>query len=245
MQDILRTQVDGLDQVLGGGIPKGSLVLVCGTPGTMKSTLCFTTMYHNAVQGEKGLYISLEQDGEHLRRSMGKLGMTEAEERVYVLDLGMLRKELGEKEAKKDWVNMLIDVTRTAVQEDRYTMVTIDSLEAFYAIAGLENPRREMFHLFTQIKDLGVTTFFISEVPVGSKTITRFGEDFLADGILLLQHFEIGETDVQLRLRCVKMREMNVQHGYYAVHHDGSRFLVSQVLSRRRRARAEEPEEEP
>lgn len=235
MEGILQTHVEGLDAILGGGIPSGHLVLVCGTPGTMKSTLCFTTMYHNAVHGGKGLYISLEQDGEHLLRSMVKLGMTEAHERVQVLDLAMLRRELGEKETKKDWVRMLLTVARHAVQEDRYTMVTIDSLEAFYALAGLENPRREMFHLFSHIKEIGVTTFFISEIPIGSRSLTAYGEDFLADGILLLEHFDVGETDIQLRLRCVKMREMSQQHGYFAVHHDGNRFLVSQVLSRQRR----------
>jgi KaiC/GvpD/RAD55 family RecA-like ATPase len=235
MDSVLKTHIEGLDAVLGGGIPRGHLVLVCGTPGTMKSTLCFTTMYHNAAQGRKGLYISLEQDGENLLRSMKKLGMTEAEERVHVLDLSMLRRELGDKERQKDWASMLVDVTRHAVAEDRYGMVTIDSLEAFYALAELGNPRREMFHLFTRIKELDVTTFFISEIPIGERQLTKYGEDFLTDGILLLEHFDVGETDVQLRIRCVKMREMRQQHGYFAVSHDGKRFLVSQVLSHRRR----------
>jgi len=242
MDDVLETHIEGLDVILGGGIPRGHLVLVCGTPGTMKSTLCFTTMYHNAALGRKGLYISLEQDGEGFIRSMKKLGMPEAEERVHVLDLAMLRRELGEREKQKDWASMVLDVTRHAVQEDRYGMVTIDSLEAFYALAELTNPRREMFHLFARIKELGVTTFFISEIPIGERQLTRYGEDFLTDGILLLEHFEVGETDVQLRLRCVKMREMRQQHGYFAVSHDGSRFLVSQVLSHRRR-RGDHPED--
>ena len=235
MDEILKTQIDGLDAVLGGGIPRGHLVLVCGTPGTMKSTLCFTTMYHNALRGGKGLYISLEQDGEGFLRSMMKLGMKDADERVNVLDLAMLRRELGAKESQKDWATMLVDVTRHAVQEDRYGMVTIDSLEAFYALAGLTNPRREMFHLFTRIKELGVTTFFISEIPIGERQLTKYGEDFLTDGILLLEHFDVGETDVQLRIRCVKLREMSHLHGYFALNHDGKRFLLSQVLSHRRR----------
>lgn len=245
MDDIVPTRIDGLDQVLGGGIPRGHLVLVCGTPGTMKSTLCYTTMYNNAVEGEKGLYLSLEQDGEHFRRSMAKLGMEDnGDNRVYILDLGTIRRELGENETKKNWTQMLVDIAHQAVREDRYTMLTIDSLEAFYALANLENPRRELFHLFNEIKELGVTVFFITEAPIGSKVLTRNGEDFLADGMLLLEHFEVGETDVQLRLRCVKMRQMGHASGWFAVHHDGTRLLVSQVLSRRRRA-LPEPDESP
>ncbi len=245
MEEFVPTRIDGLDPLLGGGIPKGSLVLVAGTPGTMKSTLCYTAMYHNAVHGEKGLYISLEQDGEHLRKSMARLGMEDnGDNRVYILDLSTIRKELADREAKKNWTRMLVDIARQAVQEDRYTMLTIDSLEAFYALASFENPRRELFHFFNEMKELGVTTFFITEVPIGSKVLTRYGEDFLVDGVVFLQHVEVGETDVQLRLRIVKMRNTGHQTGWFAVHHDGQRFLVSQILSRRRRPHGEADEAE-
>ncbi len=231
MHEVLRTHIEGLDRILGGGIPRGHLVLVCGTPGTMKSTLCFATMYHNAIQGQKGLYISLEQDEEHLRRSMAKFGMeNNGDDRVYILDLGMIRRELADREVDKNWVRMLLDVAQQAVREDRYTMVAIDSLEAFYALANLENPRRELFHFFTAMKELGVTTFLISEVAMGSNTLARFGEDFLADGIILLQHVAVGDADIELRLRCVKMRDMHHEPGYFLFHHDeGGRFLVSPV----------------
>ncbi|MFQ5553017.1 MAG: RAD55 family ATPase, partial [Thermoplasmata archaeon] len=46
------TFVEGFDQALGGGIPEGSVVLVCGTPGTMKTSLVFSVLYHNVR--EKG-----------------------------------------------------------------------------------------------------------------------------------------------------------------------------------------------
>src|SRR3989304_4529065 len=110
MEDLIPTRIDGLDQVLGGGIPRGHMVLVAGPPGTMKSTLGYTAMYNNAVHGQKGLYISLEQDGEHFRRSMAKLGMEDnGDNRVYILDLGTIRRELAGRGAKKDWSRMLID----------------------------------------------------------------------------------------------------------------------------------------
>lgn len=235
----MHTHIDGLDRVLGGGVPKGHLVVVCGTPGTMKSTLCYTIMYGNATDGQKGLYISLEQDGEELRTAMSRLGMpNDGDERVYILDLSTLRRELADREEGKDWAQLLLDVARHAVREDHYTMVTIDSLEAFYALANLENPRRDLFHMFDELKELGATTFLIAEVPIGSKMPTRWGEGFLADGLFLLRHFDVGETDIQLRLRCVKMRRMDHAPGYFALHHDGSRFLVSHVISRRRRGEA-------
>jgi len=98
----------------------------------------------------------------------------------------------------------------------------------------MENPRREMFQLFTALKELGLTTFLIAETPFGSNTLTEFGEDFLADGIIQLRHVEVGETDVQLRIRIVKMRMMRHVHNYLALTHDGERFVATPVLGRKK-----------
>src|SRR5881398_1497039 len=65
---LLQTYVDGLDRVLGGGIPKGSTVLIAGTPGTMKTSLILWMMQENGrAHGVKSLYISLEQDMDSLK----------------------------------------------------------------------------------------------------------------------------------------------------------------------------------
>src|SRR5205809_7017855 len=73
---ILQTYVDGLDRVLGGGIPKGSTVLVAGTPGTMKTSLILWMMHENArAHGTKSLYVSLEQDMDSLKAGAARMGM--------------------------------------------------------------------------------------------------------------------------------------------------------------------------
>ncbi len=54
--------IDGLDEKIEGGIPKGHIVLVCGSAGTMKSSVSFNTIYNEAaINGKIALYISLEQ----------------------------------------------------------------------------------------------------------------------------------------------------------------------------------------
>ena len=56
----ISTFIEGFDEVLGGGIPKGSVVLISGSPGTMKTTLAFSMLYHNVkANNSKGIYISL------------------------------------------------------------------------------------------------------------------------------------------------------------------------------------------
>ena len=232
---LLRTFVDGLDSSLGGGIPQGSVVLIAGTPGTMKSSLVFHILYHNASLGHKGLFVTLEQSADSLKEAMRRIGLRFIDEsRLYVLDLAVLRASLHHAETTKDWIAILMGVIKEAVAGNGSDILALDSLEVMYALSNMENPRREMFQLFTALKELGLTTFLIAETPFGSNTLTEFGEDFLADGILQLRHVEVGETDVQLRIRIVKMRMMRHVHNYLALTHDGERFVATPVLGRKK-----------
>ena len=47
-QDRIRTYIRGFDEQLEGGIPKGHVVLFSGTPGTMKSSVTWNILWHNA-----------------------------------------------------------------------------------------------------------------------------------------------------------------------------------------------------
>src|SRR5213078_1175279 len=64
------TKMEGLDDVLGGGIPDGSIVLVSGAPGTMKTSLTYHILHANALDRVRGLYVSLAKPREP-RRSHG------------------------------------------------------------------------------------------------------------------------------------------------------------------------------
>jgi len=229
--ELLSTHIDGLDKVLGGGVPEGSVVLVAGTPGTMKTSLCYSILYNNAQKGLNGLFISLEQSADSLVESMANMGYpADGDGPLYVVDLGVLRAGFARKEKDQDWVDIVLSLIRQGVRGNGYDMLVIDSLEALYAVAEMKNPRRELFHFFTELKELGLTTFIIAEAPFGDVRLTGYGEDFLADGILYLRHFNIGETEVQLRMRVVKMRMMKHHQGYLALLHDGRRFVLTNVL---------------
>src|SRR5205814_764891 len=72
----VRTFVEGLDETMEGGIPWGHLVLIEGAPGTMKSSLAFSILLHNAAkEGLHCLYLSLEERASSLLRQMGSLGL--------------------------------------------------------------------------------------------------------------------------------------------------------------------------
>lgn len=233
LMDRLKTHVEGFDDALGGGIPRGSIVLVAGTPGTMKTALTFSILYENVKAGSKALYISLEESQEDLRAAMADLGMAGLEDlELYVLDIGKIRLEHKEDELAKNWLDVLRKYIDQRVRTNGFDLVAIDSMAALYSLSQMDHPRRDLFHFFGFLKSLQATTFLISEVPSGHNgRLSAFDEEFLADGILYLRHFEKGETDVQLRLRCVKMRRARHEHGYYALIRNNGRFQLTRAIS--------------
>src|SRR3989441_6485125 len=193
-------------------------------------------MHENArVKGVKSLYVSVEQDMDSLKAGAARMGMRNLHESsVYILDMGQLRRGLQRSESSKDWFTILFEIIKEAVSSSGYGVLALDSLEALSALSEIQTPRREMFHFLSSIKELGLTTFLIAEQPFGSTRLAQWGEDFLADGILNLRQVEVGETDVQLRLRCIKMRWMNHDHNALALNHDGQKVFATHVISKKK-----------
>src|SRR2546428_1050185 len=220
---LLQTYVDGLDRALGGGIPKGSTVLVAGTPGTMKTSLILWVMHENArANGVKSLYVSLEQDMDSLKAGAARMGMKNLHESsVYILDMGQLRRGLQRSESSKDWFTILFEIIKEAVSSSGYGVLGLDSLEALYALSEIKTPRREMFHFLSSIKELGLTTFLIAPQPFRSTRLPPWGGDLPPGGILKLRQGEGGGEGGQLRLCCIKMRWGEHNHNAPAVKHEG------------------------
>src|SRR3954470_787793 len=74
MQDKAATGVNGLDEILAGGLRRGRVYLIEGSPGTGKTTIATQFLLAGAEQGESGLYITLSETEEELRESGGSHG---------------------------------------------------------------------------------------------------------------------------------------------------------------------------
>jgi len=229
----IKTFIDGFDEMMDGGIPDGHVMLICGTPGTMKTSLAFSIIYNNAKQaGLKGLYISLEEGYENLRGAMEDLGMKDIDDLdVYLVDVGKIRMEHKDDEFGKNWLEILSKYIEQRVKNNGFDIVVIDSLAALYALASLKHPRVELFHFMRFLKEMKANIFLISEVPHGSDALVYHDEDYLADGIFHLKLHEVGETDVQLRIRCLKMRRTRHNHGWQRLIYREGKFVATPVIS--------------
>jgi len=105
----IKTYVRGFDDALAGGLPEGYITLIAGAPGTMKSSLCFSVLYNNAlVEGRKSAYFTLEEGKDILLEHMQGLGFTEekAFKNLSVLDMGTIRKNLNFLQARGTWIEL-------------------------------------------------------------------------------------------------------------------------------------------
>ncbi len=200
-----------------GGIPEGHMVLICGSAGTMKSTLAFSILYREAVeQGTRGLYITLEQSKENLLTHMAGMGMDVSVlgEKLNVLDLTEMRKELL-IEGQAIWMDFISRLVELIKNVENCKLLVLDSLNALYSLVNFSNPRNELFLFFEKFRSLGMTTFFVAESSSEIASCGEFGlEDFMCDGIIRLTMREVGDT-FNRYIRCVKMRSSRLDTSYF------------------------------
>ena len=215
------TYVKGLDERIGGGVPRGHIVLLSGPPGSLKSTLAYRILYREAVdRGSAGLYLSMEQSRESLAAQMSAMGMDPAKAKnVHVIDVRALRRELEEIREQPRWLLGLRRQLGRYKEEMGCDLLAIDSLDALYALTPFENPRNEIFQFFEELRDLEATTFLVSETPRDGARLAHYGvEEFLADTIVHLRLREVDaglSTSVRRYIGVVKMRSVPHDIDYF------------------------------
>ncbi len=250
-EGLIETYIINYDHHLDGGIPKGSIILLAGTPGTMKTSVGYSILHYNLLKnGRPGVYISLEQTEESLMHTMANLGMADSRDKgLIIADYGTFRLGQLEKRADEYWfdnltrtntaddvnqgLNWLKDISeflKASVEDLGCELLVFDSLSALYSITKLENPRETLFYFFGFIRSLGVTAFLISEMAQDSKKFSVYDEDFLADGIMHMKLVDVGDSDSQLRMKCVKLRNVKHDRRDFMLMFEDGRFLVTEVI---------------
>ncbi len=230
----LKTYIEGFDRMLEGGVPVNHIVLVAGTPGTMKSSISYYLLYHNVLDnGMTAVYVTLEQSRESLLRQMEKMGMkTElVKDRLHVLDLSIIRKKLREVSTGGSWMQVFKSYLSNLKENLKFDIMVIDSLDVLETMADIVERRTDLFYLFEWMRDLGATVFLISEASGERLLDGKFDEGYLSDGIITLKMQVVRDVETQRRIRCVKMRETNHDPSYYSLLFGNSKFQITKVIS--------------
>ncbi len=202
------TGIQGLDEITGGGLPRGRPTLVCGGPGCGKSLLSIEFLVRGAVQhGEPGVLISFEETEPEISANVRSLGFDlDALSRRKLLSVDYVRVERSEIEETGEYdLEGLFVRLGFAIDSIGAKRVVLDTIESLFA--GLSNAailRAELRRLFRWLKDRGVTCIVTGER--GEQTLTRQGlEEYVSDCVILLDH-RVEEQISTRRLRVVKYR---------------------------------------
>ncbi|MFC2135619.1 RAD55 family ATPase [Bacteroidota bacterium] len=246
----VKTYIHGFDEAMQGGVPKGHVVLISGTSGSMKSSLSFNVLYNEAMRGQVGLYVSLEQSFESLYKHFVNMGLrldtiniqpikdlakigevlnsTKAANKgsIIVADMGCIRKEIKDIKVgdNKSWLNVIKNIVKKVKMDTACSLFVLDSLSALYTLSRFENPRVELFYIFEFLRDMGLTTYLISEMPLdGSKYSEYEIEDYLADGIIHIRLTPFRRNIVR-EISIVKMRATDCNNDVFSLEFKAGQF---------------------
>ncbi len=208
---MFRNTIDGIDDIFLTEIPAGSVIVVSGPPGSLKSGLCYNLLSKHVMENDVfGVYMNLEQDTENHVRNMRSLGIPIPDD-LFILDYSGFRQRFESKDHKIDFMTMVRKALRYFKKEqgERFSVVALDSLGALYSIIQVdEKLRNRVYNFFRFFKELGLTSLVVLERPMFTEEYdVAGGEEFLADGIVEMGILETRKKhEVFPFLQVMKMR---------------------------------------
>jgi len=202
------TGINGLDEVTGGGLPRGRPTLICGPAGCGKTMLAMEFLVRGSTDyGEPGVFLAFEETADDLVANVASMGFDLAQlqaDGLLVLDHVTIAP--GEVEQTGEWdLEALFVRLGYAIDSVGAQRVVIDTVETLFgAFRDGVTLRSELRRLFGWLKDRGVTAVITGER--GDGTLTRHGiEEYISDCVIVLDH-RVKEQTSTRRLRILKYR---------------------------------------
>ncbi|MFB6353080.1 MAG: KaiC domain-containing protein [Halobacteriales archaeon] len=200
--------IEGLDNMIQGGIPERSLMVVLGAAGTGKTTFGLQFIRHGLERGEPAVFIALEETHEGVVATADDKGWGfsdyVADEQLAVIDLDPI-----------EMANSLASIRSelpALVNEFGATRLVLDSVSLLEMMYEDQATRRNQIFDFTQsLKRAGVTTMLTSEASEQSAFASRFGIiEYLTDAVFVLRYIRPEDfRETRLAVEIQKIRNAN------------------------------------
>lgn len=227
------TSIHGLDEITGGGLPKGRPTLICGGAGCGKTLFAMEFLVRGAIEhNEPGVFISFEETEKELTANVASLGFDldglVKKKKIWLEHIKVERDDV-EQNGDFDLEGLFVRI-HYAIESIGAKRVVLDTIESLFSV--LPNPlilRDELRRLFRWLKRKGVTTIITAER--GDGTLTRQGlEEYVSDCVILLDHRVNDQSSIR-RLRIVKYRGSTHGTNEYPFLIDEDGFSILPVTS--------------
>lgn len=211
MFDRISTGVKGLDELIEGGFPKGSFILLAGSPGSGKTIASAQFLYYGARKAkENGVYISFGERKRVFYNNMKRFGFDfkklESKGKFKFLDMMTPRNE----EISVDTLNAALE----QILATKAKRLVIDSFSALSLSFTNKVDARIALHMLEKLtREISCTTLLIVEVPTGHSGLGLGFEEFIVDGIILFETIE-ARSGIRKRAILRKMRGTNHNQNY-------------------------------
>jgi KaiC domain protein len=201
------TGVQGLDEMIQGGVPERSLMVVMGSAGTGKTTFGLQFLHHGVQNGEKVVYITLEETREAILAAAGEKGWDYEQ---YVEDGQLAIVDLDPIEMANSLSSIRSDLPRL-VDDFGAERLVLDSVSLLEMMYDQQAERRtEVFDFTKALKRAGVTTMLTSEASESNPYASRHGIiEYLTDAVFVLQYVRSEFRETRLAVEIQKIRNAN------------------------------------
>lgn len=221
--DRIPTGVKGLDEVLNGGLPKGRIILVVGSPGSGKTTFAMQYLVGGTKAGESGLYVSLDEKPERVKENLASfnwnLDALEHDGKITFIDATQLRRPgqriISSKVESEGSVNLILPeltlpvlarTIRRVAAEENIQRIAIDPITSLMLRYPEEvKLRRSMLLFFDALESTGCSCIVTSELRTSMLDRSFQLEEYLSQGVILLRTM-IHEGNVIRAVQVEKMR---------------------------------------
>ncbi len=219
-----QTGIAGLDDILGGGIPKGNLVLIAGTVGTGKTTLTLEYLVRGAERGDRSIFLSMTESTAKLVQNLSSFEFFRPDllqnGSLVLVDVPAIYEKLGldREEMSAEEVDLLLRTIRDLVAELGAKRLVLDSVTGVsYRIRKEERIRDFILRLGQAMSQLDCTTLLVSEIgPTPGRYSLSGVEEAIVDGVILLGNTR-RQGDLLRVIQVIKMRGTPHSRAQYVI----------------------------
>jgi KaiC/GvpD/RAD55 family RecA-like ATPase len=246
--DLTHTGIPGLDDLLGGGIPKGHVVSVFGGPGAGKTTFSLQFLCNGATQyDEPGIYVSLDESPQEVKRNLAVYGWDleglEKKEKLLLLDASLFKRLSRVMTIPKDKPSTtergyslltLSNLIKGTVEKIGAKRIVIDPMSTLiFQYPDVSERRLAILDLLKSLRaQVDCTSLIVMDLHATTLEREYQMEEYLTQGTILLRTLSQPETGLTRVVLIEKMRgiEHDTQPRPYTIAKQGLQVFPKEKI---------------